>query len=53
MPRRVSALLESAEAPTISRKGAATALAVVSTLGAAAALATHAWIDLLEIVATR
>ena len=53
VPRRVSALLESSDAPTISRPGAATALVVVSMLGAAAALTTHAWIDLLEIVATR
>jgi hypothetical protein len=53
VPRRVSALLESPAAPTVSRPGAATALLVVLTLGAAAGLATHAWVDLLQIVATR
>ena len=53
VPRRVSALLESPAAPTVSRPGVASALVVVATLGAAAGLATHAWTDLLQILATR
>jgi hypothetical protein len=52
VPRRVSALLESPAVPTVSGGGAVTVLLVVVTLAASAGSAAHAWVDLLEILAT-
>jgi hypothetical protein len=50
VPRRVGALLDP---PRNTWRGITTAVAVVLALMASAGLAHHAWVDLLEILATR
>ncbi|GAA4852860.1 hypothetical protein GCM10023201_52510 [Actinomycetospora corticicola] len=50
VPRRVGALLDT---PHTTWRGAATAVGVLLTLVASVGLAHHAWVDLLEILATR
>jgi beta-lactamase regulating signal transducer with metallopeptidase domain len=53
VPRRVGALLTASAVQTSTWRGAALALVLLATLAAAAGVAHHAWVDLLEIVATR
>lgn len=50
VPRRVGALLDSSRS---TWRGIATAVAILLALTASTGLAHHAWVDLLEILATR